>query len=260
MAPAWRGGSRASNCHCAASVLVHLSRVIAFLSGMLAGTLHVVSGPDHVAAVAPLAVNAPRAGRVLGALWGVGHGGGVLLWLALAALSQHLFERAFPSGALEALVGVALLVLGALNLRDPVRPHVHVHAHGPVAGHVPVPDGRAHVHFHVHAEGTHHGHDHKHDHRFRGGATAFAMGALHGSAGASHLLALLPTLGLPGLGALSYAAGYLLAGVFAMASVGVLIARYAARFADPTRLRKACACAVIAIGAFWLISSLRDLA
>jgi hypothetical protein len=234
--------------------------VVAFLSGLLAGSLHVVSGPDHVAAVAPLAVAAPRAGRNLGALWGVGHGAGVLVWVVLAAAFQRAFGQALPSVALEALVGVALVVLGLLNLRAPARPHVHVHAHGPVAGHMPVPDGRAHVHFHMHAEGAQHGHDPQHDARFRGGATALAMGALHGSAGASHLLALLPTLGLPGLGAFSYAAGYLLAGVIAMAGVGVAIARFAGSMPDPLRLKRVCACLVISVGTFWLITALQELA
>jgi ABC-type nickel/cobalt efflux system permease component RcnA len=232
--------------------------VIAFLSGLLAGSLHVVSGPDHVAAVAPLAIGAPRAGRNLGALWGVGHGGGVLIWLLIAGLFQRTFGHELPSVALEALVGIALLGLGALNLRTPVRPHVHVHSHGPAPGHMPVADGRAHVHLHAHAE--HDGHGHLHDARFRGGAAALAMGALHGSAGASHLLALLPTLGLPGWGALSYACGYLMAGVVAMASVGVLIARFAARVTDLARLKRLCALSVIAIGAFWLITALHDLA
>ncbi|MET0284188.1 MAG: hydantoin utilization protein A [Polyangiales bacterium] len=234
--------------------------MVAFLSGLLAGSLHVVSGPDHVAAVAPLAVNAPQAGRNLGALWGVGHGAGVLVWVVLAAAFQRLFGQELPSVALEALVGVALVALGLLNLRASARPHVHVHSHGPVAGHMPVPDGRAHVHFHVHAEGEHHGHDHHHDARFRGGATALAMGALHGSAGASHLLALLPTLGLPGLGALSYAAGYLLAGVLTMAGVGLAIARFAGVMPNAQRLRSVCAYLVIAIGACWLITALRELA
>lgn len=238
-----------------------LSSVIAFLSGLLAGALHVVTGPDHVAAVAPLAVDAPHSGRTLGALWGVGHGGGVLLWMLGASLFQGLFGAEFPGAALEALVGVALLLLGSLSLRAPARPHVHVHSHGPQAGHMPVPDGRAHVHLHAHCEHeASHGHDHRHDRRFRGAATALALGALHGSAGATHLLALLPTLGLPGMGALSYACGYLLAGVLAMASVGLVIARIAARIADPGRIRRVCAAAVIAVGAFWLTMALRDLA
>ncbi|HEX5656763.1 MAG TPA: hypothetical protein VFX59_06190 [Polyangiales bacterium] len=234
--------------------------MIAFLSGLVAGSLHVISGPDHVAAVAPLAVDAPRGGHSLGALWGVGHGGGVLLWVLMAAIFRHLFGRQLPSEALEALVGVALLALGLLNLRASGRPHVHVHAHGRVAGHMQVPDGRAHVHLHMHHEHHGHGHDSQHDARFRGGATALALGALHGSAGASHLLALLPTLGLPGMGALSYACGYLLAGVIAMASVGMLIARFAGRFTNPERLKQVCAVMVIAVGAFWLATALHDLA
>jgi ABC-type Na+ efflux pump permease subunit len=231
--------------------------VIAFLSGLLAGCLHVVSGPDHVAAMAPLALGAPKSARSLGALWGVGHGGGVLLWVVVAAAFQRAFARTLPSAALEALVGVALLSLGAMNLRRRVRPHVHVHAHGPLAGHMPVPDGRAHVHLHAHA---HDDPDHHHPPRFHGGATALAFGALHGSAGASHLLALLPTLGLPGIGAIYYACGYLLAGVLAMMSIGSLLARLARQVPDPARLRRICAYTVIVVGCAWLAIALHELA
>jgi hypothetical protein len=235
--------------------------VIAFLSGLLAGSLHVVSGPDHVAAVAPLAVRTPGAGRSLGALWGVGHGGGVLVWLLGAAAFQHLFGHELPSAALEGLVGVALIGLGAVNwrrARSVPRPHVHVHAHGWVDGHIAVPDGRSHVHLHVHEELPHgHAHGSGHD---RSWATAVAMGLLHGSAGASHLLALLPTLGLAGNGALFYVCGYLLAGVLAMASVSSLLAGLATLMPEPSRLQRFCALGVLAVGSYWLLTAVRELA
>lgn len=225
-------GGRKHGCpapgHCNGTKLIQALAVIAFLSGVLAGSLHVISGPDHVAAVAPLAVRTPGAGSALGAVWGIGHGGGVLLWVAAAALFQSWFGRALPSAALEAMVGVALIALGTLSLHRSRHPGAHGHVHA--------------------------------DARWgRGRGAALALGALHGSAGASHLLALLPTLGLPGHGALSYAGGYLLAGVFAMASVGSMIGRLSLRIEDPARLQRICAWSVAAVGAFWLISSLREL-
>jgi hypothetical protein len=51
----------------------------------VAGSVHVLSGPDHLAAVAPLAVRQPRAASRLGLVWGLGHvlGLGVVVALAL---------------------------------------------------------------------------------------------------------------------------------------------------------------------------------
>ena len=47
-------------------------------SGLLAGSLHVVTGADHLAALLPLAVGQRRGAWVLGARWGIGHSLGVL--------------------------------------------------------------------------------------------------------------------------------------------------------------------------------------
>jgi len=52
--------------------------VLAILTGLLAGGVHVLSGPDHLAAVAPLAVQDRSAWRS-GLRWGLGHSSGVLL-------------------------------------------------------------------------------------------------------------------------------------------------------------------------------------
>jgi hypothetical protein len=191
----------------------------------------------------------------------VGHGGGVLVWLAGAGVFQQQFGHELPSAALEGLVGVALIGLGVVNWRRAAwaaRPHVHVHAHGRVDGHMVVPDGRAHVHLHVHEEIPHgHAHGPGHD---RSWVAAVGMGLLHGSAGASHLLALLPTLGLAGNGALFYACGYLLAGVLAMASVSSLLAGLATLVPEPARLQRFCALGVLAVGSYWLLTAVRELA
>ncbi|MGO6719233.1 High-affinity nickel transporter, partial [Rhizobium ruizarguesonis] len=47
-------------------------------SGLLAGFVHVVSGPDHLAAIAPYAVDAKARAWRTGIRWGVGHSAGVV--------------------------------------------------------------------------------------------------------------------------------------------------------------------------------------
>ncbi|MDB4988139.1 MAG: hydrogenase accessory protein or high-affinity nickel-transport protein-like protein rane protein [Myxococcaceae bacterium] len=200
--------------------------MLVFLSGLFAGSLHVVSGPDHVAAIAPLAMREPTTGGSLGAVWGVGHGGGVALWLVLAACFRSGWGYELPPQLLEALVGASLIALGGVSyLRVP-----HSHEREP---------------------------EPRHPTRAR--TTALAMGALHGSAGATHLLSLLPTLGLPTEGLVSYAAGYLVAGVLAMATVTGLIGRLSVELPDLARLRRGCALLVLSLGLIWLGTSLADL-
>ena len=68
----------------------------ATLAGLAAGLIHVLSGPDHLAAVAPLAGGRGRAWRA-GFLWGLGHSGGVLA-VGLLALA---LRGALPIDALS---------------------------------------------------------------------------------------------------------------------------------------------------------------
>ena len=65
-------------------------------SGVVAGALHVVAGPDHLAAVAPLAADGRRRLWRSGLLWGLGHTGGVVAvgLLALLPLTSLTVARA----------------------------------------------------------------------------------------------------------------------------------------------------------------------
>src|SRR2546426_10826940 len=51
--------------------------MISAITGLIAGAVHVWSGPDHLAALAPLAVRRPRRAWVPGMRWGLGHSAGV---------------------------------------------------------------------------------------------------------------------------------------------------------------------------------------
>src|SRR5258708_3441443 len=128
------------------------------LLGLLLGMRHALEA-DHLAAVASLATRSKgMRGTILqGAVWGLGHtltllvAGGACLLLR-AAISARL------AAALEGVVGVMLLLLGAdvlLRMRRR-RVHVHVHRHD---------DGTVHLHAHRHGpaeahDPTHHQHPH----------------------------------------------------------------------------------------------------
>ena len=53
--------------------------MFAVVAGLAAGLLHVFSGPDHLAAIAPLAADGDRGQWRAGLQWGIGHTTGVLL-------------------------------------------------------------------------------------------------------------------------------------------------------------------------------------
>ena len=71
----------------------------AFAGGLLMGVIHVVTGADHLSAVATLSCGNDRyAATVLGVRWGVGHCVGLLVvFLAVLAASEEI-DRASVRG------------------------------------------------------------------------------------------------------------------------------------------------------------------
>ena len=103
--------------------------MFAFLAGLAAGLLHVFSGPDHLAAVAPLAADGDRGQWRAGLQWGIGHTTGVLL----IALLLLLFREQLPLDAISAnserIVGALLIAVGVVgNLARDARLGSHGHS------------------------------------------------------------------------------------------------------------------------------------
>lgn len=249
--------------------------LLPLIGGASAGLIHVLSGPDHLAAIAPLASDGRKRFWATGALWGLGHSSGVFV-VGLAALA---FRSWLPIDTLsswsERIVGLVLIAIGLWGLRRALSTrvhshshshgalsHVHAHAHGHAHAHAPAPaDVPAHVQAqdHPHADAAAApptaapaaaAHNHTH--------AAFAVGILHGLAGSSHFLGVLPALGLPDLASsVQYLIGYGLgtvAGMTLFASVmGLLAAR--AHISGPRATRwllSTCSAAAILVGAAWL--------
>ena len=59
--------------------------LLSILTGFAAGAVHVVSGADHLVAMAPSSVHQPGLALRRGLTWGLGHSAGVVL-LALLAI------------------------------------------------------------------------------------------------------------------------------------------------------------------------------
>jgi hypothetical protein len=229
--------------------------LIAF-DGVIAGLAHVVSGPDHLAGVAPLAAAHSRrmAAARVGALWGFGHGLGVLALGAASELALSAAQVELASSWAERLVGVVLVALGTMTLWRARRVGVETHAHG----------GATHTHVHLAAfdvspltsggEIAAAPHAHRPAPRVSG---PIGMGLLHGLAGASHLWAVLPILALRGMNAALYLVSYLVASVVAMVAfglaLGAVIERFGARAAK--RALASAGALSLGVGVFWLVNA-----
>jgi sulfite exporter TauE/SafE len=223
--------------------------MFAILSGFLAGCIHVFSGPDHLAAVAPLSVGRRRRAWQLGVRWGLGHASGVLVLGALSLLLRNALPLASISSWTERLVGVVLIGIGIWGLRKALTQHLHTHEHEH--------NGHAHLHIHLHTHKTAHPDSepasHVHPH------AAFAVGSLHGLAGSSHLFGILPALAFgQSSQALGYLGAYGVGTILAMAAFSSMVGWLASGL--KTRGNRAyralmvgCSTAAMVIGGFWLL-------
>jgi ABC-type nickel/cobalt efflux system permease component RcnA len=210
------------------------------LGGLIAGCAHVFTGPDHLAALMPIAaVDRGRAART-GAVWGLGHGAGVVVLGLLALLARGAVDVDALSAWSELLVGFLLVAIGLWGVRRGLGMVVHTHPHE---------HDDAHAHVHVHVGGPHDAEAHRgHTH------AAFGVGMLHGAAGAGHVFGVVPALALEAPSAVAWLVAYLIGAVLAMGGFGLVIGTFAHRL-GPAGLRGlviTAAVASIVVGVAWI--------
>lgn len=217
--------------------------MLTLLTGALAGLVHVLSGPDHLAAVAPIAVEDRERGWFAGWTWGLGHASGVVTVALVAILLRDLLPPVDDIAAWgERVVGAALIGVGIWALRRSLLIAPHPHTHGP----------RTHSHLLVQAGPSwlrRLGHAH----------ASFCLGVLHGVAGSSHFFGVLPALALPTRAAsITYIAAFGVGTVIAMtafaALAGVLGLRVRASDHAHRLLLRASAAVACLVGAVWLLT------
>ena len=175
--------------------------LISIITGIAAGSLHVVGGADHLIAMAPSGIRHPKFAFRNGLAWGLGHSAGVLILSVLAILIKDFTNIQKMSTFAEFCVGLTLLVAGVLAIRTSLGLSIHTHKHNHENGYM-----HNHIHIHFFGRRKHFVHNH----------AATSLGVLHGLAGASHLLAVIPALALPTLEAIFYMAAYLLGTILTM--------------------------------------------
>ncbi len=220
--------------------------MLALGTGLIAGSLHVISGPDHLAALAPIALSDRTRAMRVGATWGLGHGLGVCALGGLGLALRQVVDVEIMSQWSELVVGLTLIGIGTWALHRSTRMEVHAHSH--------THDGHAHVHLHVHVDEPDHGADQAHSVHSH---AALGVGFLHGAAGTGHLFGVVPALALPAPDAAVYILAYLVSAVGSMALFGGLLGQFAARSTTGwmRRLVWASGLAAILIGLVWTWTS-----
>jgi ABC-type nickel/cobalt efflux system permease component RcnA len=219
--------------------------MIAFLTGLIAGMIHVWSGPDHLSALAPISTRMHKKAWVAGLRWGIGHSAGVGIIGALALLFREMIPVELLAGWGERLVGILLIGIGIWGFRKAFVVHLHTHSHEH--------EGKPHIHLHFHARP--HDHDkpatHVHMH------AALGIGILHGLAGSSHFLGVLPALAFPTLAQsvlyiIAFAAGTILSMIIFTMIVGYMGARFTGQKMY-NWLMAGFSLIAFAVGFFWLM-------
>jgi hypothetical protein len=211
--------------------------LVAGSTGLLAGLVHALSGPDHLSAVAPLVVGQRCRGWMAGLFWGIGHSLGVWIVGLLALALRGLLPVERLSSWSERLVGAVLIAVGLWGLRRVwLSRHPAIHPEN----------------------GQEHGHAHEVQ-PSRPPKAALWIGSLHGLAGSSHILGIFPALALPSIAAsVSYVAGFGLGAVVAMvafsSALGLVAVRITSRGSFGYQaLLGAFSAASIVVGGYWLI-------
>ncbi len=186
---------------------------IPFFAGITASILHVISGPDHLAAVTPLAIETRRKVWKIGLLWGFGHLTGMLLIGLLFLMFKEFIPLEQISEHSELLVGVVLIAIGLwalFSLFYKNKNHKHPHIHD---------SEEPYIHEHEHNHETNKlEHSHEHEKKLKQNLwSSFGIGVLHGLAGIAHFILLLPVLGFENqIDSILYIAGFGLGTVLAM--------------------------------------------
>jgi ABC-type nickel/cobalt efflux system permease component RcnA len=230
--------------------------MLQFLTGILASSVHVITGPDHLAAVTPLAIENRQKAWHIGLFWGIGHVLGMLGIGGLYLILKELINVEKISGYSEYLVGFVLIGIGVWAILKTLR-HFHFHHVHPHFHDKPVP--QVHIHRHAHEDEADHAHTHQKTNR-QNSVTALLVGTLHGFAGISHFLLILPTLALPTLkDSVFYLSGFAAGTIFTMVAYAIIMGFVAVKISDFPHsksfrnLRLIAGMLAIGVGIYWLI-------
>ncbi len=187
-------------------------------AGIIAAILHVISGPDHLAAVTPFAIESKKKAWKVGLFWGIGHLLGMLSIGFLFLLFKEIIPIEKISEHSEKFVGVILILLGLwiffkIFKEDKKHKHTHVHSNGnPI------------IHAHGHVHNSEKVHNHKHPNLKQGILASLSVGFIHGLAGIAHFLLFLPVIGFTStFDSTNYIIGFAIGTLLAMIAFAMVV-------------------------------------
>lgn len=179
--------------------------------GFVLGLRHALD-TDHLVAVSTVLAERPswRASSLVGLSWGVGHTAVLLLVGAIVLILRVPIPSPLAVAA-EVVVGLMLVVLGAVLGLKLIRERWHLHHHDH--------DGMRHLHIHSHS----HSPDHGHRHWWRESVRPLCIGMAHGVAGSAALLLLVVTSANSVIDGLIYIAVFGSGSILGMMLVGLAL-------------------------------------
>ena len=184
-----------------------------------AGALHVVSGPDHLAVVAPWSLKTPPKDSNLIFVGGWARFGVVILGL-LGILIKDSVNIELWSTTAEVMVGWLLMGVGHWSLWNTRSTATKM-----------TTDSHQHTDNHV----------------------VFGVGLFHGMAGTGHLLGVLPSLLLSQTEAILYLSMYFLSAIGAMMGFGWILSKVVSLMGSLRTWTLLTACGSIGIGLYWIL-------
>ncbi len=226
-------------------------------AGLIASILHVITGPDHLAAVTPFAIESKRKAWKIGLFWGIGHLIGMLSIGILFVIFKELIPVDKISNYSEQLVGLVLIGIGIwafykIFKEERKHEHLHIHSEKSLAIHT-------HKHEHAHEKSHHHVHSKTiKQTKF----SSFSIGFLHGLAGIAHFLMFIPVLSFDTrFDSTLYIIGFGIGIVLAMTAYAVVIGKISSISKNGHNevffkgIRLAGGLFAIIIGIYWMLSS-----
>ena len=202
------------------------------LIGILASMLHVVSGPDHLAAVTPIAIESKNKAWSIGLFWGIGHTVGVLIIGILFIMFREIIPVEAISKYSEQIIGIVLILIGIWAFISLAKNHNHLSEVKKSSSNKKV-------------------------------LAALSVGIIHGLAGVSHLIGLLPALAFPSrFDAVMYLSGFGFGTIAAMILYSVILGFLALKSSDRRKvimyngLRAVGGALALVVGVFWIVKTI----
>uniref|UniRef100_H3GF30 Nickel/cobalt efflux system n=1 Tax=Phytophthora ramorum TaxID=164328 RepID=H3GF30_PHYRM len=104
-----------------ATALAQASPVQLALTGMLFGLIHVLTGPDHLSALATLSAGSSWRSFALGIRWGCGHSIGLVVMAVVFIALDGKLDFTVLNVVTDVLVGVFMIALGVYGVHEGVK-------------------------------------------------------------------------------------------------------------------------------------------